>query len=156
MTQPLLASPTRGRCSHQTELLVSPAHLSDAYYKNTGALPSRYQDSPIVGGEYYPVRERPIGQLIGRELYYLPDGQGHLEQSLGSPLQADKRAFGSVLAREAALRQGSGPRRELFTPSGDREDQRHKQSEVGNLISKSLSEYIDRHGVAALGSLGQN
>ena len=145
---------------------MSPGRLSDAYYKNSVGLPSRYQDSQcggtVVGGEYYPVRERSAGQLIGRELYYLPEGLSHLDQSHGSLLSKDafrepgsteKRALGSLLAREAALRQGSAARRDLF---GVERDTHGQKSDVGNLISKSLSEYIDRHGVAALADIGQN
>ena len=112
-----------------------------------------------MGGEYYPMRERSAGQLIGRELYYLPD---QLEQSHGSLLSkdayrdpglADKRVLGSLLAREAALRQGSATRRGLF---GEERDIQVQKSDVGNLISKSISEYIDRHGVAALADREQN
>ena len=164
MTQPLLPpSPSRGRFAlpQQTELVLSPSRLSD--------LPSRYQDAlsngTVLGGEYYPLRDRQDvrhpGTLVGRELYYLPDRQ--LEQTrdgllrrdeFRDPVNVDKRAIGGLLAREAAMRQGLGPKRELFSTSTERETQR--QSEVVNLINKSLSEYIDRHGVEGLSSVGQN
>ena len=102
------------------------------------------------------MRERPAGQLIGRELYYLPEEFGHAQGSSLSkgrdPGSADKRMLSGLLAREAALRQGSATRRDLF--GGDRDAQVHK-SDVGNLISKSISEYIDRHGVAALADRGE-
>ena len=154
MNQPLLdsTSPTRGRSNlpQQTELPLSPGHLSE--------LPSRYQDSfgggTILGGEYYPFCSgqdvRTAGPLAGRELNYLPEWQ--LEDNLRTR-EADKRVIGSILAREAALRQATSAKRTLFSPSEETDG--NKQSDVTHLISKSLSEYVDRHGVEGLSNLGQ-
>ena len=157
MAQPLLtASPTRGRSAmpYQAELIMSPGRL------NNTTLPSRYQDGTVLGGEYYPALDRSSGPLLGRDAYNWPEGQ--LEQSPGNvftrdlyrePSSVEKRALGNLLAREAALKQAGSTRRELFSPSTAYGG---VQSEVGNLISKSLSEYIDRHGVAGLTSHGHN